>query len=230
MELPSFHQRVLKAATGLCQRYGLVLAGGYAMRAHGLVERESQDIDLATAHPLPLPQVAEGVAAGYREAGFDVTLERATPRMAHLFISDPATGEWVRLDLLREALQQRAVMMDPVPVVGLEDAVGLKVRALHGRTIARDFIDVASVGHLFSFRELERLCRIHEEDFSISELASHLGGVDLIDDSEFEAYGLDAGAIARVRRFAFGWLEDIKQRRVEDGDIEVWLDPDTYPD
>lgn len=229
MDLPPFHRRVLDAVLPLCDKYGLLLAGGYAMRAHGLVDRPSQDLDFATANALPLPEIADALVTAFRTLDFETETIEATPRMARLMVSDAATRQSCELDLLKEALQRPPVLLDLIPVVGLDDAVGMKVRALHGRSVPRDLIDVAALAQQYGFRDLERLGAIHDEDFSIHELAMRLQATELLADELFEAYGLDAAAIAQVRRFAFEWLEDIKQRRVEDGDIELWLDPDTYP-
>lgn len=200
------------------------------MRAHGLVDRPSQDLDFATANAMPLPEIADALTTAFRTLDFETETIEATPRMARLTITDPFAHQSCELDLLKEALQRPPVMLDLIPVVDLDDAVGMKVRALHGRSVPRDLIDVAALAEQFSFRALERLGALHDEDFSIHELAMRLQATELLADELFEAYGLDAAAIARVRRFAFDWLEDIKQRRVEDGDIEVWIDPDTYPD
>lgn len=230
MDIPPFHRRVLEAGLSAGARFGLILAGGYAMRAHGLTERHSQDLDLATNDHTPLPDIAAEVADAYRAEGFEAVVNRATPRMARIDISDPVTGQSVPLDLMKEALQQRPLYLELCPVVGLDDAVGLKVRAIHGRSMARDLIDVASVADQYSFRELERLGRIHDEDFSVIELASRLEAAYLIDDDDFTDYGLGESEIATVRRFAFDWLEDIKHRRVADGDIDIELDPLPYPD
>jgi len=200
------------------------------MRAHGLVNRPSQDLDFATAHSMPLPEIATAVATAYRALGFEATMIEATPRMARMTILDPVTQHECELDLLKEALQQRPVLLDLIPVVALDDAVGLKVRALYGRSVPRDLIDVAAAGQHYGFRDLERLGALHEEEFSTGELAIRLQATELLADEMFEAYGMDAEAIARVRQFAFDWLEDIKLRRVEDGDIDAWLDPAAYPE
>ncbi|MGW7467295.1 hypothetical protein ACWGJT_22055 [Streptomyces xantholiticus] len=50
MKLPPLHQRLLADTLDTGAPYGLVLAGGYAVQAHDLVSRLSQDLDLATTH------------------------------------------------------------------------------------------------------------------------------------------------------------------------------------
>ncbi|GAA4194146.1 hypothetical protein GCM10022252_38230 [Streptosporangium oxazolinicum] len=226
MILPPFQQRMLEAALPACTRFGLVLAGGYAMNAHGFTERPSNDLDFATAAETPLPEVAEGMAEAFREAGLEVTLTEVTPRMGRLVVSDPVTEQSCEFDLLREAFQRQPVIVGDVSVVSLDDAVGLKMRALHERSLARDVIDIASVSHLYGFRDLEHLARLHNEEFELAELVMRLEFVDLIADEDFEAYGVDGEQIMEIRRFACAWVEDIGLRRAEEGDVDY----DDVPD
>ncbi len=46
--LPPAHLRVLLDGLPVSERYGLLLAGGYAFRAHEILHRPSQDLDFAT--------------------------------------------------------------------------------------------------------------------------------------------------------------------------------------
>jgi predicted nucleotidyltransferase component of viral defense system len=220
MLLPPFQQRMLQAVLPECGRFGLVLAGGYAMNAHGLTERPSNDLDFATAAETPLPEVADGVAEAFREAGLEATVVEVTPRMGRLVVSDPVTEQSCEFDLLREAFQRQPVIVGDLSVVSLDDAVGLKMRALHERSLARDVIDVASVSHLYGFREFEQLARLHNEEFSLAELVMRLEFVELIADEDFEAYGVDGDRVGEIRRFAAAWVEDIGLRRAEEGDAE----------
>ncbi|MCW3842609.1 nucleotidyl transferase AbiEii/AbiGii toxin family protein [Micromonospora yasonensis] len=52
--MDALHRRLLEIGFAAGDDLGLVLAGGYAMCAHDLVNRPSQDIDFATATALPL--------------------------------------------------------------------------------------------------------------------------------------------------------------------------------
>ena len=56
--LPPAHLRVLLDGWPVFERYGLLLAGGYAFRAHEIVHRPSQDLDFATRDDTPLPEIA----------------------------------------------------------------------------------------------------------------------------------------------------------------------------
>jgi hypothetical protein len=133
--------------------------------------------------------------------------------MARLMVETP-DGE-CEVDLLKEALGPPAVL-DAGPVVALGDAVGLKVRALHGRTLHRDFIDVHAAASQFAAEELERLGARHTPGFSLAELADRLGAVHMLDDESFRAYGLDDRAISAVRGWATQWETDIRLRLAEE--------------
>ncbi|MFC4114719.1 hypothetical protein [Nonomuraea zeae] len=220
MRLPPFHGRVLEAVLPVCDGYGLVLAGGYAIRAHGFTDRPSQGLQFATAAEIPLPSVAEGVVGACGAAGLAASVVELMPRMGRLVVRDVETGEKCGFGLLREALRQRPVTCGPVKVLGLDDAVGLKMRALHERGLVRDVIDVASVAGTYSCRELEQLAVAHHERFSLDELLVRLEFVDMMDDAAFEDYGVGEERIREIRLFAQSWVEDIKLRRVEDGDAE----------
>jgi hypothetical protein len=43
---PSIHRRLAEIGLRVGARYGLALAGGYAIAAHGILERPSEDVDL----------------------------------------------------------------------------------------------------------------------------------------------------------------------------------------
>ena len=61
--MDTLHRRLLRVGFAAGDALGLVLAGGYAMCAHELVNRPSQDIDFATATALPLPTVVARASA-----------------------------------------------------------------------------------------------------------------------------------------------------------------------
>lgn len=216
IDMPPFHRRIIEASLDMCQEYGLVLAGGYAMKAHGLVDRPSNDIDFATAHPLPVEELTERVVGGYQAKGFAVTATPGNYRFARLVVGDPGSGDSCDVDLMKATLKVTPTVIDSYPVVGFDDAVGLKMRAVHDRCIARDLIDAASLTDLYGFERLEWLCRSHEPDFSLERLASRLERAELISHEDFEQYGLGLDEILRVKRFAAEWAQDINLRLLEE--------------
>ena len=149
--LPPAHLRVLLDGLPVFERYGLLLAGGYAFRAHEILHRPSQDLDFATRDHTPLPEIAAQVQAAFRRAGYGVRLaEAASLRYARLVLQLPGSGEELEMDLLKEALEPRWVTVQVTPAasvraVSLEDTVGLKARAWHDRFVIRDIIDLHAV-------------------------------------------------------------------------------------
>src|ERR1700689_5174907 len=68
--LPPAHLQVLLDGLPVFERYGLLLAGGYAFRAHEIVHRPSQDLDFATSDNTPLPEIAAHVRDAFQRAGY----------------------------------------------------------------------------------------------------------------------------------------------------------------
>jgi predicted nucleotidyltransferase component of viral defense system len=220
MEIDPFHLRVIEAGRDVCEELDLLLAGGYAMKAHGLVDRPSKDLDFATANPRPLEELAATVAEAYRRKGFTVNSFEGNESYERLLVTDPESGEWCELDLMKAVLQVTPVRMEPCTVVGFDDAIGLKMGALFGRGVARDLIDIASLAGEYSFERLEWLGRSHHDDFSLERLVSRLERYELQDDSAFVIYGLDHEDILRIKKFALEWAQDINLRLLEEAPYE----------
>lgn len=86
-----FHQRLTRVALGAAARYGFCLAGGYAVQAHGFVDRASKDVDLFTtmAAAADFPAAQAAVVVALRDDGLEVTMEREGPSFARLAVADP---------------------------------------------------------------------------------------------------------------------------------------------
>lgn len=213
MNLTDLHRRLLADVLAVGGPYPLVLTGGYAVQAHGLVDRLSQDLDLATENPERMENIAATVRAGLEERGWQVRALDADPLAARLIVTDTGSGEECEVDILKEALWRPPVEMEHGLVISLEDAVGTKVRALADRGLARDLIDVRAAADRWSHTELETLGRRHARDtLDLDDLHARLTGIDWIDDTEFAAYGLDEEVIAELRQWARSWAEDITER------------------
>ncbi|MFE4216521.1 nucleotidyl transferase AbiEii/AbiGii toxin family protein [Streptomyces sp. NPDC056844] len=213
MNLTGMHRRLLADVLAVGGVYPLVLTGGYAVQAHGLVDRLSQDLDVATENPDPMEDIATAVRTGLEQRGWRVEALETDPLSARLIVTDPASREECEVDILKEALWRPPVLTEHGLVLSLEDVVGTKVRALADRGLARDLIDVQAATSRWSPLELEALGRRHARDsFDLSELQARLGGAGWIDDTEFAAYGLDEQAITDLRQWAQIWADDIGER------------------
>ncbi|CAL9465478.1 nucleotidyl transferase AbiEii/AbiGii toxin family protein [Streptomyces werraensis] len=216
------HERLAGDLLAVGAPYGLVLAGGEAVRAHGLVDaRVSEGVDLATEHPAGMAEIAGAVRAGLEERGWPVEAPAVDPLAARLVVGNEETGARWRVDLRKEVLWRPPVTTAAGPALSLEDLVGTRVRALADRGLPRDLVDVHAAADRWSPAELEELGRRHAPDtFDLAELQSRLTGTEWLDDRGFRAQGLDAPEIEELRRWALAWADDIAERLVEGEDPE----------
>lgn len=99
--LPSDHLRVLLDGLPVFERHGLLLARGYAFRAHEILHRPSQNLDFATREDMPLPEIAEDVQQSFQAAGYGAHLVEATFRYARLVLRLPGSASELEVDLLK---------------------------------------------------------------------------------------------------------------------------------
>jgi hypothetical protein len=225
-QVPAHHRRLLTDALQLGSRYGLALMGGYAVQAHGLVHRPSQDLEFATIHPAPMQEIITTLTGGLTARGWDITVIDIQPLKARFLAADPISGHACEVDVLKEALWRPPVVLDVGPVLALEDLIGTKVRALADRGLPRDFIDVHAARDLYTTADLENLGARHPDEFDLTELHDRLETLEWVSDTEFTAYGLTTKQITALRAWAQEWLDDLAQRLTEgthaDGDDDPY--------
>ncbi|GEC03601.1 hypothetical protein SSP24_12560 [Streptomyces spinoverrucosus] len=72
------------------------------MQAHHLVNRPSQDLDVATENPAPMADNAATLRAGLETRGWKVHALETAPLSARFTVTDPATGQECEVDILKE--------------------------------------------------------------------------------------------------------------------------------
>jgi Nucleotidyl transferase AbiEii toxin, Type IV TA system len=209
------HALLVEVALPVCARYRLGIAGGYAMKAHGLVDRPSEDIDFATSHPAPVEEITEALAADYRQAGCQARVLNTGGRFGHLDVALPS-GAVCRVDILKEPLNYELAMMSFGPVLALADIVALKTGALHDRGVLRDVIDVHAASKLFSEADLVTMARSAlDEEFRLESLRDQLDRAQMYPDEEFALYGIDAAQSADIRAWAIDWSARLSMEMAE---------------
>jgi hypothetical protein len=174
--------------------------------------------------------IVDRLSTTFRDAGLTVAVVELAPRMARLTVT--AETESCEIDLLKEAIGP-PVRMGVGPVLALDDAVGMKVAALHDRATHRDFIDVhaASTRGGYTLRDLERLGRVHQPALTLADLASRLESIELRGTRRFFSYGLSKDDLADLIGWAHRWAHDIQSRLHVEPDPEVGrTDWDAYLD
>ncbi|MEV4872495.1 hypothetical protein [Streptomyces syringium] len=227
MRLSGPHRLLLPDVLEVGAPYALVLGGGYALQAHGLVDRPSRTLDLVTETPAPMADVATALRAALEARGWQVADLTAEPLSARLAVRGPepdamdGPSDACVVDIVKETLWRPPVPGEYGPVLAVEDAVGLRVRALADLGLARDLVDVWSGSDRWSYAELEEWGRRHGRDaFDPADLQARLERSEWIDDREFAAYGFDDAATAALRRWAQLWADDIAERLMEEAPVE----------
>jgi Nucleotidyl transferase AbiEii toxin, Type IV TA system len=141
------HQRLARVALARTSSYGFCLAGGYAVQAHGFVDRPSEDVDLftTTAAQEQFPDALAAVIDAYEADGLDVFVTISNPGFARLQVTDPTTDATTKVELGIDWRAHPPVVLAIGPVLHPDDAVANKTCALFSRAQARDYIDVDAV-------------------------------------------------------------------------------------
>jgi predicted nucleotidyltransferase component of viral defense system len=218
------HALLLQTVLPVCSRFGLALAGGYAIKAHGLVTRPSEDVDFATAHSAPIDQIMTALADAYRQAGFGVQVLGSDARKGHLLVTFPS-GADCRVDVLKEPLNHPPAMMQFGPVLSLSDAVALKVGALHDRGLPRDLIDVHGAADRFTCAELVGVGRVAlDDEFRLEALRDQLDYAAMYPDEAFARYRCGLDLIVDIKAWAQAWANRLGLELAQD---EPWTDEDS---
>lgn len=203
-----------RIALGVAAQYGFCLAGGYAVQAHGFVERISKDVDLFTT----MSAVADfataqaDVMAALRAHGFDVAVERDGPTFARLAVSDPVSGNATILELGADWRAYPPVTLAIGPVLHPADAAANKMCALFGRAEVRDYVDVHGVlaDGRFTGDELLRMAADHDPGFDAAMFAEALRAVRRFPASAFEPYKLTRDEVEALTARLLGWADEIE--------------------
>ncbi|MER5885422.1 nucleotidyl transferase AbiEii/AbiGii toxin family protein [Streptomyces sp. NPDC001941] len=214
MNLNDLHRRLLADVLAIGSPYPLVITGGYAVQAHGLVNRLSQDLDVATENPAPMREIVGSVGDGLVRRGWEVRQIEADHLSARLVVTDPATGDECEVDILKEVFcASPTPTPDGWPVLSLDDVIGTKVRALSDRGAVRDLIDVHAASRQRGTAELEALGRRHARfEFSLADLRDRLAGAEWWDEQDYLDYGLTTEQTEALRAWALAWATDIDAR------------------
>ena len=221
--MDAFQERLARAGLSSLVDYGFALAGGFALQAHGLVERMSEDVDLFTDRwdEVSFAAAVDVLCAAYRDLGLEVCIARRGATFARLRIDDTATRETASVDLAADSRTNPTVYLSFGPVLDERDAVASKVGAVFSRGEARDYLDLAGIlaSGRYDRDELVRLGAQADGGFTTELFAQALAAVDRFPDEEFTAYGVDADHIASVRASMRDWsraiVDDLVHRDAE---------------
>ena len=211
--MDSLHERLARLALTAAGGYGFCLAGGYAVQAHGFLDRPSEDVDLFTtsAAEEQFPEALTTVIAAYKGDGLDVSTTAESPGFARLQVTDPTTRATPRSNSASTArAPTRPLAIGPV--LHPDDAVANKVCALFSRAQARDYIDVDAVlqSGRYTSDELLALAQSHDPGFDEAVFVIALRAIRRLPAAEFTPYGLTVGDVSALTARMTQWADAIE--------------------
>jgi hypothetical protein len=208
------HLRLAEIGLHVAGRYGFALAGGYAVQAHGILHRPSEDIDLFTAweRRADFAAAVEAVTAAYAQHGYTVEITQQFETFARLAVTvsdDPEHSYKVELAANWRALPP--VQMDIGPVLHADDVVAGKMSALYTRAEPRDFLDIDAAIASGRYTR-QRLCELAEEadaGFDRRILADLFAMLERYPDRRFTFYGADTDHLTALRARFANWRQEL---------------------
>ncbi|WP_419996949.1 nucleotidyl transferase AbiEii/AbiGii toxin family protein [Streptomyces boninensis] len=207
--MDEFHERLIRIGLdALGERFGYALAGGYAIRAHRIVDRLSEDVDLFA--PMDrrgeMPAAMVCVTAAYAAAGLQVELDHQAETYTRLMVSDAESGAQSKVELVAEFLGHPPVESEYGPMLHRDDVAAGKMSALFSRAELRDAIDVDGLLRAgYSKERLLGLAAERDAGFDLRMFADSLGAIRRFGDERYAAYGIDAGGAAAIRQRCEEW-------------------------
>lgn len=203
------HRRIIAVIQPVLDRYGFGLAGGNALRVHGLSSRPTRDINMFTSAEGAVARAVPQVEAALQAAGFGA---KATGTDMAQLVRDwnEYTARWIVTAGERRVLLELSfhdLLSPPVSikdigfVLTVEDVLASKTLALVDRAAARDFADVfVAMRQGWSPEQLIALAwRLGGGDYDAGYFTQVLPNLTELDDFEFEQCGLNDGQVKDLR-------------------------------
>lgn len=212
--MDELHRELIRIGLdALAKDYGYALAGGYAVQAHHIVNRVSDDVDFfapfeRASHEMS--QAAERITTAYEAAGYTVEQAHLTPTYTRLNVTDTTSGMHSKVELVAEFLHHTPVESDLGPVLHRDDVAAGKTSALFTRAEVRDAIDVAGLLQAGYTREqLMELAAQNDAGFDRRMFADSLGRIQRYTDKQFAAYDLTPEEAAAIRDTYADWQQQL---------------------
>lgn len=212
--MDDLHRELIRIGLdALAKDYGYALAGGYAVQAHRITQRISDDVDLfapidrATGE---MTDAVERITAAYTDAGYEVEVTQQVPTYSRLSVTDPSTGHHSKVELVAEFLHHLPVESELGPVLHRDDVAAGKTGALFSPAEARDAIDVDGLLRAGYARErLIELAAQNDAGFDQPRFADALARIQRYSNKQFAVYGLGASEAAELRRRFMDWQREL---------------------
>lgn len=209
---------VTRVSLGVLAESGFALAGAGAIRAHGLSERPTEDVDLFTVlkHLDHFASAVDSTVDALRGAGFDVEVVRQSDGFARMVVNGTveSTGDAcsTTLDMGIDWRAHEPVPLSIGPVLAEPDAVANKVAVLYSRGEVRDFLDVDSIRshNRFTDDELLSLAANSDPGFDTQMFVHRLRDIEHVAEIQVVPYRVTPEDLAEVKRRFREWATQLR--------------------
>jgi hypothetical protein len=182
--LSGLQERIARILADLNEAREFALAGGAALIAGGLVDRETKDLDFFADRPEAVLELLPVLEDALRQAGLQVERRQAQAGFARLAASDGV--ESTEVDLCYDVRLRAPEVTALGPVLAAEELAADKMLAFFSRALPRDLVDVHALAQRYGFERLCELAAEKDRGFNLSALADALGSTRRIPEEAFE--------------------------------------------
>lgn len=206
--LSSFQERVARLFLGLPEADGYALAGGSALVVHGLIDRETKDLDFFVAVPTAVRPALEALVRAVKADGLDCQVLRSGPSFARLRISG-SDGQAALVDLGYDWRLAPPVETRLGPALSSEELAADKLLALYGRAAARDFVDVYQLARVHGIDAILTWAGEKDRGLDLYHLAIAMDSIERHPRTEF---AVDDPTLVRLKEFFADLRADLVER------------------
>lgn len=217
MTLSALQQQLAAIISALPSAEAFALAGGSALAAHGLLARQTKDLDyFASPKDADAVQVlAAAIEDACRTRDLHVRRERDSATFVRLTVT--AESEQTEIDI---AIDYRA--LDPVqtrygPALDLRELGANKVLAIFDRAAPRDFLDLHQSTRRFPFDELVTLAMQKDPGLDLNLLGQALQRITRFSPQHLR---LDDAGMRQLLVDVQQWQEALNRRHASERDID----------
>jgi hypothetical protein len=175
-------------------RFGL--AGGNALSAHGLLNRPTEDVDVALGTLDRFTEAVDAAGAALADSGYTVHEvdklsgwedDEDEVGLAELLAVTPDGSREIQVQIGYFDLYASPVTMPGIgPVCGLDDVAGHKTVALANRMLTRDYVDVAALRTRYPTSRLVDLAVERDPGLQLADFADAVVRLDRLKDAQLE--------------------------------------------
>lgn len=202
--LSTLQERIARILADLPEAREFALAGGAALIAGGLVDRETRDLDFFADRPEAVLELLPVLDERLRDAGLQVEQRQAQAGFARLAVSDD-TGS-TEVDLCYDVRLRPVETTGIGPVLSAEELAADKMLAFFSRALPRDLIDLHALAQRYGFDRLCELAAEKDTGFNLQALADALGSTRRLPEEAFEVRDPE------LVRELLGWAERERAR------------------